>query len=235
MIGPMAQNKLRNPDQAKGRTRLVTKRNEFGRVVSYQPGNKLTTTTAMLVLSALRRGSTRQAAAAMAGVSYNAFCNWLDHRRVPLDVVLPNMRDENGAPIDYSGMPFHEAVTRCQQEAADYLQTRIMAAASEGYKETFHYGRNGALLRSVKEFDWKAAAWLLEHNPEFRKDWASPTRMELTGANGGPIRAEGVNIVTWAPDADWLQNYAKALNEVEGTATEVPIPPSLGPGDDDEE
>lgn len=205
----------------------------FGRLVSYQPGNKLTPERAMIVLGALRRGATRTAACAMAGISYETFARWLDHRRCPPGTVLPDYDDpENNPSIDFTGMPFHEAVTRAQQAAADFLQSRIMAAATDGYKETFHYGRNGSLLRSVKEYDWKAAAWLLEHNPEFRREWAAPTRMEISGPGGGPVRSEGVQIVTWTPDEKWLREYEQALREVEGTAVEVPIPPELGPGDD---
>lgn len=185
-------------------------------------GNKLTRESALLVLSALRRGSTRTAAYSLAGVSKDTFLRWMDHRRVPEGVILPDLYDPDNAPMtDWSGIPFDEAVTRAQQEASDFLARRIMAASSEGYRETYHYGRNGALLRTVKEFDWKAAAWLLEHNPEFRKEWSAPKQIEMSGPDGRPIRTEGVQIVTWQPDAEWLANYASALAEVETDAINV--------------
>jgi len=195
-------------------------------------GNLLNKQTATLCLTVLRRGGTRKAAAAAAGVSTVTFNNWCDHREVPRGVLLPNQLEEGGPPVDFSGMSFGDAVLRATDEAADFLNQRIMAAAVEGYKETFHYGRNGSLLRSVKEFDWKAAAWLLEHNPDMRKDWSPPKIVEMSGPDGQPIRTEGVQIVTWSPDADWLAKYAAAVNEIDGTAVDV-TPRLLEEGDDE--
>ena len=125
-------------------------------------------------------------------------------------------------------------MTRAQQEASDFLASRILAASTDGYRETHHYGRNGAILRVVREWDWKAAAWLLEHNPEFRKEWAAPKQVELSGVGGGPVRTEGVQIITWTPDADWMNKYAAALSEIDEGESMINVTPALEAGDDDQ-
>jgi hypothetical protein len=184
-----------------------------GRLPAQRP-EKYNVASCAVVLAALRRGATRSAAAAIAGVTRHTFNVWLDHRVVPDGVRLPAII-EGEAEVDFSGMEFVDAVELAQQMAGDFLASRILIAASEAAKITYHYGRNGQLLREVREFDWKAAAWLLEHNPDLRKDWIAPKQLEVSGPDGNPVQVNGVQVVTWAPDQAWLEQYAKAQAEVD--------------------
>ena len=184
-----------------------------GRLPAQRP-EKFNAASCAVVLAALRRGATRSAAAAIAGVTRHTFNVWLDHRVVPDGVRLPGIT-EGEEPVDFSGMEFVEAVELAQQMAGDFLATRILVAASDAAKVTYHFGRNGQLLREVREFDWKAAAWLLEHNPDLRKDWIAPKQLEVSGPDGNPVQVNGVQVVTWAPDQAWLEQYAKAQAEVD--------------------
>jgi hypothetical protein len=190
-----------------------------GRLPAHRP-EKFNQMACTVMLAALRRGATRSAAAAIAGVTRHTFNVWLDHRIVPDGVRLP-AAFEGEQELDFSGMEFADAVALAQQMAGDFLASRILVAASDAAKVTYHYGRNGQLLREVREFDWKAAAWLLEHNPDLRQDWIAPKQLELSGPDGNPIRTEGVNVVTWAPDQAWLEQYAKAQAEIDSLHASV--------------
>ena len=184
-----------------------------GRLEPHRP-EKFNGASCTVVLAALRRGATRSAAASVAGVTRHTFNVWMDHRVVPDGVRLPALNPDE-EPIDFSGMEFCDAVEMVQEMAGDFLANRILIAASDAAKITYHYGRNGQLIREVREFDWKAAAWLLEHNPDLRKDWIAPKSLEISGPDGAAVQVNGVQVVTWAPDQAWLESYAKAQAEVD--------------------
>ena len=199
-----------------------------GRLPAQRP-EKFNVATCSVVLAALRRGATRSGAAAIAGVTRHTFNVWLDHRLCPSGTILPGVRD--GDPDDdFSGMEFVEAVEIVQEQAGDFLASRILIAASDAAKITYHYGRNGQLIREVKEFDWKAAAWLLEHNPDLRKDWIAPKQLEVSGPDGGAVQVNGVQIVTWQPDAQWMEQFRMAQAEVDSLhAAPIDVTPAEYP------
>jgi hypothetical protein len=97
---------------------------------------------------ALATGQTKRAAAATAGIGHSAFYEWLR--------VDPEFAER-----------VEQAIRLCERA---YVE-RIRLAAVEG-KTTRWYGAGGELVLERREFDWQAAAWLLEHHPEHR--WESP-------------------------------------------------------------
>lgn len=206
-----------------------------GRLAPHRP-EKWGRPAATVMLAALRRGATRSAAAAVAGVSRHTFNVWLDHRLVPPGVTLPSIWGQ-GEVDDFSGMSFVDAVEMAQQQAGDFLAHRILMAASDAAKVTYHYGRNGQLIREVKEFDWKAAAWLLEHNPDLRKDWIAPKQLEVSGPDGNPVQINGVTVVQWQPDASWMDQFSKAQAEIDSLQsipTMKDVTPLIEPGTRDD-
>lgn len=97
---------------------------------------------------ALATGHTKRAAAAAAGVGHSTFYEWL--RADP---------------------EFAERVEQAIRLCERALVERIRLAASEG-RVTRWYGANGEVVMERREFDWRAAAWLLEHHPALR--WEGP-------------------------------------------------------------
>lgn len=199
-----------------------------GRLPAGAP-EKFSAATAAVVLAALRRGATRSGAAAIAGVTRHTFNVWLDHRVCPPGTILPGVR-EGDPDDDFSGMEFVEAIEIATQQAGDFLASRILVAASDAAKVTYHYGRNGQLIREVREFDWKAAAWLLEHNPDLRKDWIAPKTLEVSGPDGGAVQVNGVQVVTWQPDAEWMEQFRMAQAEVDSLhSAQINVTPAEQP------
>jgi hypothetical protein len=187
------------------------------------------------ILQSLRHGATREAAATAAGISYKTYATWQKDE----SLIVPGgirfrprgvIRNEDGIEpwrpspdepwrpltegdwVDYSGSRFCDATLRARDEQEAYLIRQVELAATIAARVTYHYGQGGRLLRKVEETDWRAAAWQLEHHPDYRRRFG-PKAVELSGPNGGSVRTEGVTIVTWEPDAEWIRKYAQALAE----------------------
>ncbi len=109
------------------------------------------------MLTLLRGGSTRTAAAGAAGIDRRQMQRWMR-----------------------SSAAFRRAVEEAEDSAAVFYENTIRKAATEA-ERTYHYDRDGKLLREVVKYDWRAAAWWLEHRR--RPDWAEGTaQVEVTVA-----------------------------------------------------
>lgn len=173
---------------------------------------KFTLGTLAPLVSALHVANTRAAAAAAGGINFDTFAEWMkdEDRKLPEDLTLPEVLEGEG-PVTYpAGMPFRDLVEAAEALSERAIISRIRYAAQDASKVTLHYDRQGVLMREVREFDWRAAAWLAEHNPQHRKKWIAPKVAEISGPDGGPIKTDGRASVTFEPDAAYLAALGKA-------------------------
>lgn len=166
------------------------------------------------ILTALRAGATRKAASAAGRVSHEAFYSWF-REAAPCRVQQADGTIEE--------IPFPLAVEQAEAQAVLFYEATVRKAAVEA-EHTFHYDREGNLLREVVKYDWRAAAWWLEHHPTSKDEFRAVQRAEVTGPGGGPIQTEGV--VVFRPDPAWLAEYAASLADL---PPEIATP-MLGPG-----
>jgi hypothetical protein len=187
--------------------------------------------TVAVILAAIRSGKTKEAAASAAGITRKTLYEWENDpkRVVPKGIRFhpyPVGRDpdtnellyEPGPDgempwVDYDGVPFGDAIARAQDEHQSLILSRIEHAGTEAAKITYHYGRNGALLRKVEEYDWKAGAWLLERHPAYRKQFHPTKAVEVSGPDGGPMKHEGSQVVVWKPDEKWIGDFARVIEQ----------------------
>lgn len=192
------------------------------------------------ILTALRGGATRRAAAAAGRVSHEALYSWM---REPdaYSVTIPEVRDPaSGAVVRPAEvLTFTDAVERAEQEAVLFYANTVRRAGIEA-ERTYHYDKDGNLLREVVKYDWRAAAWWLEHHPSTKADWRAVQRTEVTGPEGQPVQIGGT--VAFRPDDAWLAQYREALGalppEVAGPMIDGPRPMKNvtpeAPGSEDE-
>lgn len=149
--------------------------------------SKRTAERETVLLQALRAGMTRTAACKTAGLDVNTLADWIKGN------------------AEFSG-----AVTKAEADAVLFALGRINKSAREAeVVETFD--RQGNLIRRVTKYDWRAAAWWLEHSPGTRAEWGSTSKVELSGPDGGPI--ESAAVLTWHPDEKWLSEFARVARE----------------------
>lgn len=193
---------------------MAAKKKGPGQPTKFTPG------TIAVILSHIRGGTTRTAAAGVAGVSRQTLSEW-EHMDPPLilpeDVSLPALGSDPDEKIDdvyEKGTTFPDALARAEDEAESFFVNRIKRAGTESAKVTYVYDRNGNLLREVHEYDWRAAAWLLDHNPKLRGKWLPKQGVEISGPDGGPVQTDGRQTVTFKPDDDFLRRVAQLAEEV---------------------
>ena len=133
--------------------------------------DRLTPEIQAKVVMYLKRGNYVETAAALAGVSRNAIKEWIRRGNDP------------HAPKKYRD--FLGAVDAAIAEAEDRDIGRIDQAAA-GWREA--RDDKGNLIMPARAPNWKAAAWRLERRHPRR--WANKERLELTGADGGPIKVD---------------------------------------------
>jgi hypothetical protein len=142
-----------------------------------------------LILNALRTGATRTDACATAGIHLDTLAGW--------QKVSPGLS---------------ERLEEAEAEAVLFFGARIAKAAREAeVAETF--ARQGNLLRRITKYDWRAAAWWLEHHPRTRGNWAATAKVEVSGPDGGPVETR--DVIKWVPDEAWMRQYARVAREVE--------------------
>jgi len=119
---------------------------------------KYTEHIAAALEAAVRNGLTNKDACVVAGISEDTLANW-------------SKGTTRGIPTDFS-----ERITRARAERSELLLTLIRNAAI-GVRD----GKGGYVVPP----DWRAAGELLDRTaPDYRK----PSRLELTGEKGGPVR-----------------------------------------------
>lgn len=138
-----------------------------------------------VVIEALRRGNTREAAARAAGIGPATLRRYLALR--------PEMR---------------EIVEDAEADAERGFVEALHRAANEA-EVIDYYDNKGNLLKRVTKYDWKAAlAWLERRRA---KDWKSSARLEVSGPDGGPIERR---VTVWQPTREELFQMALALREL---------------------
>lgn len=167
-------------------SRLPTKRhdrrNKGGRPT------KLTDPREETILTMLRAGNTREAAAAAARIDPATMRRWC----------AGNAR-------------FRAVVEEAENAAEAMFASRIRKAATEA-EITEHFDQRGNLLRRTVKYDWKAAAWWLERRRG--QTWKpAPGQLEISGPDGGPIE-QNVNVTVWRPDPAWLAAFANSEGEL---------------------
>ena len=136
------------------------------------------------VLHALRAGNYRETACRYAGISYTTFRKWLMTAEQP------------DAPPEY--IEFAEAVEKAEADAEIFDLAIIRRASQDQHDD------NGDL---VSKGSWQAAAWIRERkNPE-RWGRREATKVEVTGAEGGPVQMQVSHLV----DVTAIEGLAAAL------------------------
>lgn len=148
---------------------------------------KLTPERQKLIVELLRRGNTREAAAAGAQIDRRTMYKWL------------------------AAYPwFKAAVEKAEHEAEVLFVQRIFEAATQSEVIEHFDSRGNLLTRRVKR-DPKAAEWWLERRR--RDTWRPPNQgIEVGGPDGGPVGA--VNVMVWRPDPEWLVAFASSEKEM---------------------
>lgn len=160
-----------------------------------------------LLLTALRSGQTVKAACARAGVS-------------PATVYRHLAQDA----------AFQEQVERAKGEAEAKLIDAITKAAHSGETVTTPGGKV-----TVMPGDWKAAAWLLEHHPQTREQYAGILRQKV--ALGQDPDAGPVELDVSTDSMNTMERMAAVVTVLQRAGV-MPIPepgqagPLLLPGDD---
>lgn len=184
---------------------------------------KFTPARIALILSGIRNGVTRTAAAGVAGITRQTLHEWetADPAMVlPEDITMPPLSDRDDEVVYEKGLTFPDALTRAEDESEQFLISRIKRAGTEDAKTTYVYDRQGNLLREIREYDWRAGAWLLEHNPKLRAKYQTKQGVEISGPDGGPVQTEGRQTVNFKPDDDFLRRVATLAEEVLPDGTE---------------
>ena len=126
---------------------------------------KLTDEIQDKIVAALTGGNYQDTAAAYAGISRSTFYGWLERGRIEA-ARLQNKEKAN--PKETVFLEFSRAVENARASAEVRNVTLIQQAANSG--------------------TWQAAAWHLERS--YPQRWGRINRTEISGPEGGPIRAE---------------------------------------------
>lgn len=184
-----------------------------GRPTKFTPGR------IAVILSHIRGGTTRVASCAIADIDRHTLQEWEKADPpllLPEDIKLPALGSDAADAVDdvyEKGTPFPAALARAESEAEAFFVERIRKAGTESAKVTYVYDRQGTLLREVHEYDWRAAAWLLDHNPKHRANWLPKTGIELSGPDGAPVSVDGHQTVVFQPSPEYLAALGKQAAE----------------------
>lgn len=129
------------------------------------------------ILQAIRASSPLETAAQFAGIVYDTLNNW--HKRAEKEKVG-----------EYS--EFFKDVKKARAESDVRHVANIVKAAQGGalISERTTQKKDGSVetVRTYARPEWTASAWILERSDPSK--WAKPERIELTGAEGRPVRTE---------------------------------------------
>jgi len=119
---------------------------------------KLTPEKHAAIITAIRAGASRQAAAASVGIALGTLKEWL---------ARGEDRDERESTEDFAA--FAVDLRTAEAEFEQSLIQQVMSYSAMGDKP-----------------DWRGPAWLLERR--FSQQWGKTTKTELTGKDGGSLK-----------------------------------------------
>jgi len=123
------------------------------------------------IVTAIRAGAYVETAVKFAGITKDTFYRWLDRAAVERERVNGG---ENGRRVRARELPFVE-----------FSDAVLKAAASSELDDL-------VIINNARVADWHAAAWKLER--KYPKRWGRKERMEVTGAEGGPLEISLVEL-----------------------------------------
>lgn len=159
------------------------------------------------ILQAIRASSPLETAAQFAGIVYDTLNNW-------------RKRAEGEKTGQYS--EFFKEVKKARAESDVRHVANIVKAAQGGalISERTTQKKDGS-VETVKTYarpEWTASAWILERSDPSK--WAKPERIELTGAEGQPVKTEVTRKVDLY-DPDRLARLIGAFGEADIIPEEV--------------
>ena len=143
------------------------------------------------IQAALRAGLGVERASDYVGINVRTVKGWLARGRAAITASI-----DNDAPIpaeDQLYATFASEVDTSRAHAIARNITTVQTASQNGKpvldrNGAVQFDRDGNVVREPG--DWRAAAWWLEHvHPD---EFGRTSRVELTGANGGPVEMESV-------------------------------------------
>jgi hypothetical protein len=177
----------------------VTGTSATGRVLAGRGRSLLTVDVETRLLEASRQGMPVEAAAAYAGIGKSTFMDWMARGRAEW-----TSRQAGGTP-DPAEDPYVQLLERIdlareQAHAQTVVQLRRLINGGFVVKETHKKTRDPETGDIVHETvvdraapDYRAITWYLEraHRATWGKD---ATQVEITGAAGGPLQVEHVDL-----------------------------------------
>lgn len=150
------------------------------------------------IVETVRLGNTLNVAAQAAHIGTRTLFSWLERGRAYREH-LHYGGDAVEAEQPY--MQFLHAVEVARSEAERAAVNSVMRAAMprevtkhRTVTERFTTGDGEEVTKTIEtqdswtEFDWRAAAWYLQHARP--ADWSETARLEVSGPEGGPIQVE---------------------------------------------
>ena len=136
--------------------------------------NKLTPKLANEIAASFRKGATLKIAAGKAEIPPAVLRAWLQEGERDLTSIYDA---ETGVP-----QPETRLYIACAKATAEYLEKHVGNVSDPGKDE------------------WRNSSWLLERRDE---DFNPAAKVEVTGADGGPVQIEGRSIVGIADIVRW--------------------------------
>ena len=150
------------------------------RVRGKHPGGRPTKFTPEIrekILQAIKASSPLETAAQFAGIVYDTLNNW-------------RKRAEGERRGEY--FEFFEEIKKAKAESDVRHVANIVKVAQGGalISERTTQKKDGSIetIKTYARPEWTASAWILERSNPAK--WAKPERIELTGAEGQPVKTE---------------------------------------------
>lgn len=165
----------------KRKAKKKTKGKNLPRTNGRHPGGRPTKFTPEVrekILQAIRASSPLETAAQFAGIVYDTLNNWR------------KKAEEEKVEGEY--FKFFEEIKKAKAESDVRHVANIVKAAQGGalISERTIQKKDGSIetIKTYARPEWTASAWILERSDPSK--WAKPERIELTGAEGQPVKTE---------------------------------------------
>ena len=127
----------------------------------------------------------RSSAAPLAGIPRSTLARWTERGEKALEAV------KAGEEIPESEEQFLELVVAMDAAEAKAENSLIakMLRHVDGYPAV--RDEDGKVIKPGAPPDWRAGAWIAERR--WQKRWLKPSKLEHTGADGGPVQVQNIN------------------------------------------